>query len=233
MSAPIAAAALVFLASLGGAVWLGRAQRRAAAFASLVAAPVIAALGFAVVATLPAASTDARTPASPGANLSAAGAAPSVRPDSVDPRIVGARADGPELDGWRHQAEELRQARRFAEARAVYAKLVAAAPGDADAWADLADASAAAAGGDLKAGAAAIDHALQVDPTHLKALWLKASLELQEKHYTRAIELWQRLLERLPRDSNDARIVSANLEETRALASHQGTAPVAAAGDGR
>ena len=233
MSAPIVVAALIFVTTLGGAFWLGRAQRHVAAFTSLVAAPLVAALGFAAVAMLPAGQSDARTPVTPAAGSGSPGAALSARPDAVDPSIVGAPGGGPAVDAWRREAEELRHARRFAEARAVYAKLVAALPADADAWADLADASAAAAGGDLRAGAEAIDHALQVEPGHLKALWLKASLELQEKHYETATHLWQRLLERLPRDSNDARIVGANLEETRALASGQGTAPLAAAGGGR
>lgn len=102
------------------------------------------------------------------------------------------------------------------------ARLVKAAPGDVDAWADLADTQAAAAGGDLKAAAAAIDRALAIDPNHLKALWIKASLELQEKRYDSAARVWEQLLARLPPDSNDARIVRANLDETRALASPQG-----------
>jgi tetratricopeptide (TPR) repeat protein len=233
VSAAILAAAAAFLASLGGAYWLGRVERTAVAFASLVAAPLIGALGFAAVAMLPTGTSDARTPPTAAASGGSPGAAPSVRPDAVDPRIVGAPGGGPAVESWRREAEELRHARRFAEARVLYAKLAAATPEDADAWADLADASAAAAGGDLRAGAEALGHALQLDPAHPKALWLKASLELQEKHYASAIGLWQRLLERLPPDSNDARIVSANLEETRALAARPAVAPAAPAGDGR
>ena len=38
-------------------------------------------------------------------------------------------------------------------------------------------------------------------------------------------DTWERLLAQLPPDSNDARIVRANLEETRALASKQGAGP--------
>lgn len=233
MATPLIVAAVVFLATLAGAFWFGRVQRLAAAFASLVAAPIMAALGFAAVSLLPVGTTVARTAATSAASVGEPGDAPSVRPDSVDRRIVGAAAERPEVEELRREAQELRHARRFAEARVVYAKLVAAAPDDADAWADLADTSAAAAGGDLKAGAEAIDRALQANPAHLKALWLKASLELQRKRYDSALELWQRLLARLPRDSSDARIVSANLEETRALAAGQGAAPAARSGDGR
>ena len=224
MSVPIVAAALGFLACLGGAFWLGRTRRERTAFAALIGAPLIAALAFAAVASLPRGGGAGQPPA-------AGGVAPAAV--TAGPPVAATGAGGTEIDGWRHEAEQLRRARRFAEARVVYAKLVAAAPDDADAWADLADASAAAAGGDLEAGAAAIDHALQVDPTHLKALWLKASLELQQKRYASAQGYWQRLLARLPPDSNDARIVSANIDETRTLASGQGAAPAATAGDKR
>ena len=136
-----------------------------------------------------------------------------------------ARPGGPQAEALRTQAQQLRQDKRFADARDAFAKLVKLVPEDADAWADLADASAAAAGGDLKAGAAAIDKALLADPDHLKALWLKASLELQEKRYTTAMELWHHLLGQLPAGSNDAEIVSANLAETRALAAREGPKP--------
>ena len=105
---------------------------------------------------------------------------------------------------------------------AAVAALPQRMPGDADAWADLGDGSAAAAGGDLRAGREAIGLALAIDPNHPKALWLEASLELQEQRYGEAAEHWQRLLSVLAADSDDARIVRANLEETRALAARTG-----------
>jgi len=209
VSAPIAAAALAFLAGPGLAVWLARGGRERAAFAALVASPLIAAAAFATVTALP-------------GHATAGGAAPSAPPATAAPGAAGAAT---EADGLRRQADELRLAKRYTEARDAYDKLVRATPGDVDAWADLADAQAAAAGGDLKAGGAAIDRALAIDPNHLKALWLKASLELQERRYASASQLWERLLAQLPPDSNDARIVRANLDETRALATKQGAGP--------
>jgi cytochrome c-type biogenesis protein CcmH len=153
----------------------------------------------------------------PGADKPMSGVAGGSRP--------AARPGGPKAEALRTEAQQLRQGKRFADARDAFAKLVKLVPEDADAWADLADASAAAAGGDLKAGATAIDKALLADPDHLKALWLKASLELQEKRYTTAMELWHHLLGQLPAGSNDAQIVSANLAETRALAAREGAKP--------
>jgi tetratricopeptide (TPR) repeat protein len=207
LSASILAAGLAFALSLGLALWLARGKRERPAFVALVAAPMLAALAFAAVSSLP--------------HHDAADAATATAPVTApSPAASGAPADA-----LRGEAKELRRAKRYAEARAAYAKLVEMVPGDVDAWADLADAQAAAAGNDLTAGAAAIDRALAIDRNHLKALWLKASLELQQKHFQSAAQLWERLLAQLPPDSNDARIVRANLEETRALASQQGAGP--------
>jgi cytochrome c-type biogenesis protein CcmH len=206
LSAPLIAAALAFAMSLGLALWLARRGRERAAFAAVVAAPLVAALGFVAVTALPQRATAA-----------AMAAAPEATPPATPPAA-------PAADGLRRQAEALRRDKRYPEARDAYAKLVQDTPDDVDAWADLADAQAAAAGGDLKASGAAIDRALAIDPNHLKALWLKASLELQERRLQSAARLWERLLAQLPPDSNDARIVRANLEETRALASQQGAA---------
>jgi tetratricopeptide (TPR) repeat protein len=213
VSAPIAIAVLAFLAALGLALWLARGGRERTAFAAIVGSPMVAAAAFAAVNSLP--------------RHEAAGAAAAAAPAATStPAAAPAAAGGaPAADGLRRHADELRLAKRYGEARDAYEQVVKAAPGDVDAWADLADAQAAAAGGDLKAGSSAMDRALAIDPNHLKALWLKASLELQEKRFASAGQLWERLLAQLPPDSNDARIVRANLDETRALASKQGSGP--------
>jgi tetratricopeptide (TPR) repeat protein len=235
LSGAIIAAIGGFGASVGGAVALGRLRHDRAAFAALVASPVTAALLYAGVAALAARPSGgieaAPSPATnAGAATTAAGSGPMLGADKPMSGVAGgsalaARPGGPQAEALRTQAEQLRLDKRFADARDAFARLVKLVPEDADAWADLADASAAAAGGDLKAGAAAIDKALLADPDHLKALWLKASLELQEKRYTTAMELWHHLLGQLPAGSNDAQIVSANLAETRALAAREGAKP--------
>ncbi len=200
---PIVAAVLAFLAGPAVALLLARTGRERAAFAAIVASPLLAATAFAAATSLPHRTSPDPAGEGPAASASPAGVAT-------------------EADGLRRTAEELRLARRFNEARDAYEKLVKASPNDVDAWADLADAQAAASGGDLRAAGASIDRALAIDPNHPKALWLKASLELQLQHYASAGQIWERLLGQLPPDSNDARIVRANLDEARGLASKQG-----------
>ncbi len=206
MSVKIIVAAAAFLLSLGLALWLARMRRERLAFAAIVAAPLVAALAFAAVAAL--------QPAAPGDGMHA-------DPHAAATASSAARAGTSGTDSLRRSAEDLYRAKRYAEARDAYARLVKAVPGDVDAWADFADASAGAAGGDLKAGSDAIDRALAIDPNHLKALWLKASLELQEKRYTDSAQVWERLLTLLPPASSDAEVVRANLEEARTLAKSQ------------
>lgn len=211
----VSAAVIGLGACIALALDLGRVGRERLGFLAYALSPAIAALAYCLVSgfgTAPAATASAPPAA---ASPAAASATPA---SSIAPSPEATT----EVSAWRAEATKLRAAKKFAEARELYTRIVGAAPNDADAWADLADATAAAAGGDLNAAATAIDHALRVDASHPKALWLKASLELQDKRYASAVDLWQRLLAQLPGDSNDARIVSANLEEARGLAARAG-----------
>jgi cytochrome c-type biogenesis protein CcmH len=116
------------------------------------------------------------------------------------------------------EGQRLRVQRRFAEAAASFQKAVEIDPADADAWADLADSAAAAAGKDLTVGREAILRALAIDPRHRKALWLRASLELQEGRYAEAAATWRELQPLVAAGSSDARVIAANIVEADALA---------------
>lgn len=120
------------------------------------------------------------------------------------------------------EGQRLRRERKFAEAAEAYRQAVKLAPGDADSWADLADAQAAAAGHDLAASRAAIDAALAIDPRHRKALWLRASLELQQGRYPEAAKTWRELQGLVQPGSADARVIAANIEEADVLAASAG-----------
>jgi len=127
------------------------------------------------------------------------------------------------------EGQRLRVQRRFDEAQAKYEEAVKEDPMDADSWADLADSAAAAAGNDLTKSRDAIMRAIAIDPRHHKALWLRASLELQEQHYVAAAATWRELQSLVTPGTPDARAIAANVVEADALALAQ-AAPVA---DGR
>lgn len=130
---------------------------------------------------------------------------------------VQAREPTTANDWWARGIDQRRK-RDFKGAAESFRRATVAAPASADAWADYADALAAANNGDLNQGSAALARALKLDPRHIKALWLRASLQLQQRDYAAAAKTWQTVLALVPPKSSDAKIIRANLEEAKALA---------------
>ena len=129
------------------------------------------------------------------------------------------------------QAEQYRVAHDYGKSLEAYRGAMALDAGNADAWANYADAAAASNGGKL-AGTPAqyLQHALRLDALHPKALWLQASLLIEEHRYAEALREWQKLQRLLPADSPDARVVAGNIAEAQQLAdAGAGAAPVARA----
>jgi tetratricopeptide (TPR) repeat protein len=215
-----AVAAAILVACTAAGYRLATRGRPRAAWALVVLAPVAAVLPLAGLLRAGESPAPATEPAA--AAPAAARQAPSPPPAAVAPAAAAPTSPVPEPE--LAAADNLRKAKRFAEARDAYAALAARHPGDPDLWADLADSTAAANSGNLATAAEAIDQALRLAPDHVKALWLKASLELQRHHYAAAGQIWQKLLGLLPVDSEDHRIVAANLSEAQALAA-KGQAP--------
>jgi tetratricopeptide (TPR) repeat protein len=148
-------------------------------------------------------------------------AASAFNRKSIHDARAGTSAPAPGATAARQRAlegQQLRVQRRFAEAEAAYREAVTADPMDADSWADLADSAAAAANNDLTRGREAIQRALAIDPRHRKALWLRASLELQERRFVTAAATWRELAALVPAGSTDARVIAANIVEADALA---------------
>jgi cytochrome c-type biogenesis protein CcmH len=119
---------------------------------------------------------------------------------------------------WIALARIERTARNYPPAQAAYEKAIALHAMQADDWADYADVLASAQGRLSGAASKAIAAALALEPRHAKALWLKASLALEERRYADALQDWQQLREVVPNASSDARIIDANIEEARTLA---------------
>jgi cytochrome c-type biogenesis protein CcmH/NrfG len=133
--------------------------------------------------------------------------------------VPTSRTEASEVASLLASAEQYRRKREFKQACAAYAAVARTSSMTADAWADYADAQASLAGRLAGAPEKAIESALSLDPKHPKALWLKASLAHEERHYREALATWQRLLAVVPPGSSDARIVEANIAEAMRLAS--------------
>lgn len=123
------------------------------------------------------------------------------------------------VEGLLARAGEHRRKREFKQACEVYAVIVGRGAMTADAWADYADALGSLAGSLAGAPGRAIEAALALDPSHAKALWLRASLAHEERRYADALDTWKRLLAIVPPGSPDARIVESNIAEASRLAS--------------
>jgi len=137
-------------------------------------------------------------------------------------------APGGASQNWVALADARRAQRDFAGARAAYEKAIERKQMTAQSWADYADTVASLPGGSLAGVAgAAIDQALALDPTNVKALWLKASQAHEQRRYSEALSWWARLKSALPANSEDGRIIDANIAEDRSIANSAGAAPAA------
>lgn len=112
------------------------------------------------------------------------------------------------------QANAARRARSFATARQAYVKLAARGAMTADTWADYADVTASLQGGSLAGEPEKhIAAALQLDPRHAKALWLRGSMLHAAGRYTEAVATWEQLATVFDPQSSDARLIAANIAE--------------------
>jgi cytochrome c-type biogenesis protein CcmH len=122
------------------------------------------------------------------------------------------------------RAQDFRRGREFTNAVAAFAELERRSALNADLWADYADALGGARGRLDDDAARCIDAALRLDPRHVKALWLRASLQTERREHRAALTTWRQLAALVPAESPDARIIAANLAEARAnLAADRGS----------
>lgn len=178
---------------------------------------------------LPSSTTTSDAGTAGGGNAAAAMVSPSTDADLImyQKRVA---ANPRDAASWRALAESYRTARRFKEANAAFAELIKLKAMDADAWADYADASASQLGSLANEQTrSALTAALKLNSTHHKALWLQASLLLEEKKYPESLKVWRQLRALIPEASPDAKIIDANIAEAQSLVQGQGPAGNAAA----
>jgi cytochrome c-type biogenesis protein CcmH len=155
-------------------------------------------------------------------------AAPAQSPAELEKRV---KQNPRDVASWLALAELHRVQHDDRGARDALAKVIALHGMTAQSWADYADVLASLAGGSLAGDAGrAIDSALALDPTNLKALWLKASQAHEQRHFTEALAWWRKLRAALPSDAPDARVIDANILEDTQLAGLAVPAGAAAAG---
>jgi cytochrome c-type biogenesis protein CcmH len=112
------------------------------------------------------------------------------------------------------------------------AKKLESNPNDAEGWvmlarsyssmenfSDAANAYSKASGKSLQGKPTElINHALQVDPENAKALQLAGSAAFEARDYKKAIDYWQRVLKKVPADSDVAQAITERINEAKTLA---------------
>ena len=136
------------------------------------------------------------------------------------------RENPQDADGWKLLGRSYTVMGRFPQAVEAYAKALELSPRDSQLLADFADALAMTKGGNLTGEPEKlIERALEADPNNLKALALAGTVAYEKQDYAKAAGLWGRMLPLVPADSEDARMISENVDEARKLA---GIAPAPA-----
>jgi cytochrome c-type biogenesis protein CcmH len=177
--------------------------------------------------TAAAAAADTRASARGSAQENAGATSPAIAPSAAElERRVAANPR--DADSWLALADLRRSQRDYGGARTAYLKLVELHAMSAQSWADYADVLGSLAGGSLAGDAGrAIDSALALDASNPKALWLKASQANEQHRYAEALGWWKKLRAVLPPDSQDARMIDANIAEANSLAGTPSAAPAA------
>ncbi|HEV8368732.1 MAG TPA: c-type cytochrome biogenesis protein CcmI [Pyrinomonadaceae bacterium] len=137
---------------------------------------------------------------------------------NVDKLAEKLKANPSDLSGWVMLAKSYSSMERFGEAAGAYAKATELDPKNADLWAEYAFVTAMAGNRKIDGSAMElVNHALKVDPENAKALQLAGTNAFDAKDYKKAIELWQRVLIKVPPNSEVAQAITERIDEAKKL----------------
>jgi cytochrome c-type biogenesis protein CcmH len=107
---------------------------------------------------------------------------------------------------------------RYGDAVKLYEKLTELVKDEPWIWADYADMLAMVHGQKLAGQPTKlIEKALALDPNHPKALALAGSAAMERGDYQAAVRHWGRLLNGLPADSEDAKMIAMGIQQAREM----------------
>jgi cytochrome c-type biogenesis protein CcmH len=188
-------------------------------YALALALPLVATVFYLKVGDLKAISKSAADAANPVSGTASSN--PSSQQIEANVAALAKRLETNPSDGrgWSMLARSYTSMEKYTEASNAYAKATALAPNDADLLAEYAFANAMANGRRLQGKSLElVNQALKLDPENVKALELAGSAAFQAKDYKQAIAYWQRLLKKMPPDSEVAEALNKRLEEAKSLA---------------
>ncbi len=160
------------------------------------------------------------TPAALNPAVTASPHSQQFTPQEIDRMVAGFAAqleNEPEnYQGWAMLGRSYKSMGRFPEAIRAYERTGPMLETSADLLVDYADTLAAANGFDTKV-MKTIERALKIDPKQPQALWLRGTAAFEAKQFDKAIADWETVLKLFPTDSEEARVIGANIAEARQL----------------
>jgi len=189
-----------------------------------VGVPLAAVVGYQKLGT----PTAATTPAMPSMPPAMQGAGmPAGHPDQkvmnmdlgqlADKLADKLKANPDNADGWALLARTYVEIKRYKESLPAFEKATALLPKDAHLLADYADALAMSNGKFDKKAEGLVDQALALDPNHVKALMLRATLDFNRKDYAKAIQSWERLLKIPGLDAERTKQATGSIAEAKRM----------------
>jgi cytochrome c-type biogenesis protein CcmH len=144
----------------------------------------------------------------------------SAQVEAMVERLAARLRENPDdVEGWKLLGRSYAAMGRYPEAVSAFARAAERSPRDAQLLADFADVLAVTRGRNLDGEPAKlVERALELDPQNLKALALWGTIAFERKQYAKAAEAWARMLPLVQPGSEDARIISENVEEAKKLA---------------
>ncbi|MGB5338680.1 MAG: c-type cytochrome biogenesis protein CcmI, partial [Gammaproteobacteria bacterium] len=126
------------------------------------------------------------------------------------------RANPDDLRGWMLLGRSYESLRRFPDAVNAYANAYRINADHPEVLAAYADALVMANGGRFNDQAGGLlEHALEIQPDNIKALWLLGHWKNQQADYQAAIGHWQRAAALLPAGSEDAGVIAQQIQVAR------------------
>ena len=149
-----------------------------------------------------------------------AGAPDGAAVEAMVERLAAKMRENPDdAEGWKLLGRSYAAMGRYPDAVSAFAKAAERSPRDAQLLADFADVLAVTRNRNLEGEPAKlVERALELDPKNLKALALWGTIAFERRQYSKAAEVWGRMLPLVQSGSEDARIISENVEEAKKLA---------------
>jgi len=129
------------------------------------------------------------------------------------------KANPDNAEGWALLARTYVETKRYKEAVPAFEKAATLIPKDPQLLTDYADALAMNNGGFDKKSESMVDQALAIDPNHVKALMLRATINFNRKDYQKAIDSWEKILKLPGLDAERTKEATGSIEEARRMMS--------------